>query len=259
MRKVLWSRKTVLTFAFCSFQIFFGGSAIAGERYDENVLNLFDSITMSSEIGAAADNRLIRWTQPVRIAALSESNDHPYHELITDVATQFSRETGHPIHTKAKSDINMVFIFADDIYTAAKSRYRNYFEKFVSNKNNIDSYIESNKQRKETWFIHAVLEPYAIRGGIIFISKRQTRSALRRSVIRAMARAMGLLGVFHTKQDSLLFVRSHQRDLTPLDRSLLRTLYDRRLESGMTRSQVLSILRGRRADLPAIRRQFENG
>ena len=82
--------------------------SIADPYYNQNVLRLFDQITLSSDLGRAVDGRLLRWRQPIRAATLSEKHIEHYKNVVFSVFNQFKQVIGHEIHTSAPQNVNLL-------------------------------------------------------------------------------------------------------------------------------------------------------
>lgn len=198
--------------------------------YDEAEIAYFVEITFGSEYGAPADTFWIRkWTQPVRIAVVGFPTER-HIAVVRDVADELDRLTaGIDVRSLGRdpdraTNVQIAFVTHDAMVAEAGS--------FAQDNAGFFRYWRGDDD--------------AIDSARAWIAYDRGNPDLHDHMIREeLTQLLGLGQDSWTYEESIFYQGpSDVTEFAPIDRSVIRMLYDRRIEPGMLREEAIAILAG---------------
>lgn len=214
------------------------------ELSDEEYVRNFRTVAFYREFDPEQiEQVLTRWEGPLRVAVVGDVNDRylAYVRLhLADLAALSSLD----VALSARADANVLVILSPEPFERALDTYRPDYRPFFASDRSMEA-VTARMKQEATCFARIVPgeNDEVIVGAVALIPTDQGRFVTRACIIEELTQAMGLFNDSDAIRPSIFNDSSPNMMLSDHDRILLRTLYDPRLQPGMTWSQAEPIVR----------------
>ena len=200
----------------------------------EGLLTLFDAFVFGTDDARLpAPERLGKWTGSVRLKLIGDGSI-AFREAVGGYAAELSAITGLAIASapRTASDQNLIvrFTYGHNMYNAGM--------KYGPDKDFLSRVVE--RAAGTCYFLTYDWDDASIIYAVIIVNSDQPPESIRRCVLGALVRVLGLRNAAAATAPSILADGDGPAGLSPLDEVLLRILYDPRLAVGLPREQALA-------------------
>ena len=186
---------------------------------------------------------LTRWEGPLRVALVGDVNDR-YIEYVRLHLADLALLSGLEVSLVERAEANFVVILSPDPFERALDTYRAEYRSFFKSDRAMEA-ITAQMRTEATCYARIITNEAGdiITGAMALIPTDEGRFVVRACIIEELTQAMGLFNDSDKIRPSIFNDSSPNMVLSDHDRILLRTLYDDRLQPGMTWSQAEPVVR----------------
>jgi hypothetical protein len=189
---------------------------------------------------------IIRWEDAVRVGIFTDGLSPDVFADLKKNLMEIQQVTNHPI-TMVTEDVNFAIVISSN-FESDFHAHEAVFKRFFPSAAGYQSFLSVYHQEKFACtgkFLtgaHFPVRPRAaLIGDFAFIAMSDDKEMVEPCLLRQLMIGMGVLRRSTSGQYGGE-VRSSERKLSDLDRSLLTLLYDRRLDNGMGASQAMGVV-----------------
>ncbi len=231
--------------------------SITGFRFywlnEDYIVTAFEEIALKSEYREGVNEPVHKWIKPIKIFIDSRIGYKDIQTRLVDahIAT-INQVITHPIsRVNNRQDANMVILFEHS--SKAYDSVKEIYPKKPFSKKRLKESLCSLR-------IHTVSHGEIDRAFILIPpDKARARGKLPACVVEEVTQALGLPNDSEKVHPSVFNDKSTDTVLSPLDKLLLKILYDKRVKAGMSREEVLPIVRTiARENIPSLKKRYQH-
>jgi hypothetical protein len=219
-------------------------TATSTDLADEDYVQNFRTVAFFREFDPdRREQVLTRWEGPLRVALVGDVNDR-YIEYVRLHLADLTLLSGLEVSLAERADANVVVILSPAPFERALDTYRADYRSFFKSDRAMEA-VTAQMRTEATCYARIVTNKAGdvITGAMALIPTDQGRFVVRACIIEELTQAMGLFNDSDDIRPSIFNDSSPNMVLSEHDRILLRTLYDARLQPGMTWSQAEPVVR----------------
>ena len=219
-------------------------TATSTDLADEDYVQNFRTVAFFREFDPdRREQVLTRWEGPLRVALVGDVNDR-YIEYVRLHVADLALLSGLEVSLAERADANVVVILSPAPFERALDTYRADYRSFFKSDRAMEA-VTAQMRTEATCYARIVTNEAGdvITGAMALIPTDQGRFVVRACIIEELTQAMGLFNDSDEIRPSIFNDSSPNMVLSEHDRILLRTLYDARLQPGMTWSQAEPVVR----------------
>jgi hypothetical protein len=208
-----------------------------GGRSVEQTVRDFDLIVFRNEYRDGVAQHLRKWATPIRVYIDSRAGDADLHRRLTkDHLARLAAISGHEIrlvHDRDSANLLAVFEHSSKLGELAEELFpdADKIRKIIANSVCIGRFYTNG--RHEIFKAVVIIPP----------DRAASKGKLPACVVEEITQVLGLPNDSSEVFPSIFNDRSVDDDLTEIDTTLIRLLYDPRLRPGMPREEALGIVR----------------
>jgi hypothetical protein len=211
---------------------------------DEDYVQNFRTVAFYREFDPEQiEQVLTRWEEPLRVAVVGDVNERHIEYMRLHLA-DLAALSGLEVALSDRDTANVIVILSPDPFERALDTYRADYRGFFASDPSMEA-VTARMKKEATCFARIVPgdSDDVIVGAVALIPTDQGRFVTRACIIEELTQAMGLFNDSDAIRPSIFNDSSPNMILSDHDRILLRTLYDPRLQPGMTWNQAEPIVR----------------
>ena len=230
---------------FVSILVAFSWKRISAESLDlswKQFVEQFDMLIFSEK-----RDYVVRWEKAIRIKPFGEASTATL-KVFRKTMEDIEISTSHPFVISGFDSANLIVVFSDNIVRDSLGKFRVELAKVLPKDINLDDHI---LKKPRNCYVEVKTENKEITRAIFFVGTHLGPKFAQGCIASALPRLMGVVGTASFSEprldspESIFRKKSALKSITLFDRQVLAILYDKSLNSGMSRKNVSEILNGR--------------
>ena len=216
-----------------------GAPAAAEGSQDAQVLELFAAAAFGPN-PARKNGKLFKWDTPVRVRLVGRAPDS-YRGWAEAHVLRLAQMTGHGIQLVYDISADVLIYFVPRFEDVIDGKYNAILRRYVANPEQIEGILRGYRLSNAICGGQVNADGSVLKEAIVFIPVDHLPTVGYNCLVTQVTRVMGLPFPVPEGAASVFSVDSPYSHLTAIDERLIRLLYDRRMQPGMTRDEALAI------------------